>query len=52
MNKEVIEENKEIEELIHPETWRANDSDIRNIVYKLNELAREVNKIKKEMEEK
>ena len=46
MNKEVIEENKEIEELapdgyITPQTLN-----------KINELVREVNKIKKEMEEK
>ena len=49
---EVIEENKEIKELISPETWRANDDDIRNIVYTLNELVRAINKINKKMEEK
>lgn len=46
-----IEENNEILELRNPDTWKANDEDIVNIVKTINELVREVNKLRKETEE-
>ena len=46
-----IEENNEILELRNPDTWKANDEDIVNIVKTINELVREVNKLIKETEE-
>ena len=47
MNKEVIEENKEIEELTDDDMY-----DFNHLGLKINELVREVNKINKKMEEK
>lgn len=47
-----IEENNEILELRNPDKWKANDKDIVNIVKTINELVREVNKLRKEREEK
>ena len=47
-----IEENNEILELRNPDKWKANDEDIVNIVKTINELVREVNKLRKETEEK
>ena len=46
-----IEENNEILELRNPDKWKANDEDIVNIVKTINELVREVNKLRKETEE-
>ena len=47
-----IEENNEILELRNPDKWKANDKDIVNIVKTINELVREVNKLRKERGEK
>ena len=49
---EVIEESKKILQLRNPDKWKANDKDIVNIVKTINELVREVNKLRKEREEK
>ena len=49
---EVIEESKEILQLRNPDKWKANDKNIVNIVKTINELVREVNKLRKERGEK
>ena len=50
-NFEVIEENKEIKELYEHKTINYTQTDIRANREKINELVREVNKIKKQLEE-